>query len=94
MNAMDSQPAITTEDQPVEILLVEDNPNDVQLTLHALKRHRLTNRIHVVRDGAEALEFLFGTGAYGERYGKSQAGDARPETSAGGREGGTAGDAG
>jgi len=69
MNAMDSQPAITTEDQPVEILLVEDNPNDVQLTLHALKRHRLTNRIHVVRDGAEALEFLFGTGAYGERKG-------------------------
>ena len=51
----------------VEILLVEDNPNDVELTLHALKRHNLANRIHVVRDGAEALEFLFCTGAYADR---------------------------
>jgi two-component system response regulator len=49
--------------EAVEILLVEDNPNDVQLTLHALKRHRLTNRIRVVRDGAEALDFLFADGA-------------------------------
>jgi two-component system response regulator len=51
----------------VEILLVEDNPNDVELALHALKKNNLTNNIHVVRDGAEALEFLFGTGAYAER---------------------------
>lgn len=50
----------------VEILLVEDNPNDVTLTLRALRRHNLSNRIHVVRDGAEALEFIFGTGAYAE----------------------------
>ncbi len=48
----------------VEILLVEDNPNDAELTLHTLKRHNLANRIHVVRDGAEALEFIFCTGAY------------------------------
>src|SRR5437764_15276676 len=48
----------------VEILLVEDNPNDIELTLHAFQRNHLTNRVHVVRDGAEALEFLFGTGAY------------------------------
>lgn len=48
----------------VEILLVEDNPNDLELALHALKRNKLANRIHVVRDGAEALEFLFRTGAY------------------------------
>jgi two-component system response regulator len=48
----------------VEILLVEDNPNDVELTLHALQAHNLANRIHVVRDGAEALEFIFATGAY------------------------------
>jgi two-component system response regulator len=48
-------------DDPVEILLIEDNPNDVELTLHALKRNKLTNPIHVVRDGAEALEFLFGS---------------------------------
>ena len=51
----------------VEILLVEDNPNDVRLALHALQRHNLTNHIHVVRDGAEALEFLFCTGAYAHR---------------------------
>jgi len=48
----------------VEILLVEDNPNDVELALHALKKNKLANRIHVVRDGAEALEFIFRTGAY------------------------------
>ena len=47
----------------IEILLVEDNPNDVELTLHALKKNNLTNRIHIVRDGAEALDYLFGSGA-------------------------------
>lgn len=51
----------------VEILLVEDNPNDVELTLHALRKNHISNRIHVVRDGAEALEFIFCTGAYAER---------------------------
>lgn len=51
----------------IEILLVEDNPADVELTLHAFKKHKLTNKIHVVWDGAEALEFLFGTGAYAGR---------------------------
>jgi two-component system, response regulator len=51
----------------IEILLVEDNPNDVELTLHALKKNNLTNRIHVVRDGAEALEYLFGSGTYAGR---------------------------
>ena len=51
----------------VEILLVEDNPNDLELSLHAFKKNRLTNRIQVVRDGAEALEFIFCTGAYAER---------------------------
>ncbi|MBU0514938.1 MAG: response regulator [Proteobacteria bacterium] len=51
----------------VEILLVEDNPNDVELTLHAFRSANLANRIHVVRDGAEALEFLFCTGAYSDR---------------------------
>jgi two-component system response regulator len=54
-------------DRLVEILLVEDNPSDVQLTLHALERHKLTNRIHVVRDGVEALDFLFSTGQYADR---------------------------
>lgn len=51
----------------IEILLVEDNPNDVELTLHALQENKLANRIEVVRDGAEALEFIFCTGAYGNR---------------------------
>ncbi|MEE9144012.1 MAG: response regulator [Candidatus Binatia bacterium] len=51
----------------VEILLVEDNPYDVELTLHALDKSHITNHIHVVRDGAEALEFIFCTGAYAER---------------------------
>ena len=51
----------------VEILLVEDDPNDVELTLHAFKSHNLTNRIEVVRDGEEALEFIYCTGAYADR---------------------------
>ena len=55
------------DENSIEILLVEDNPNDVELTLHALKKNNLTNRIHVVRDGAEALEYLFSSGAYAER---------------------------
>jgi CheY-like chemotaxis protein len=51
----------------VEILLVEDNPNDVELTLRALKRYNLANKVFVVKDGAEALEFLFATGAHADR---------------------------
>lgn len=49
------------------ILLVEDSPNDVELTLEALKEARLANDVVVVRDGAEALEYLFCTGAYAGR---------------------------
>ena len=52
---------------PVEILLVEDNPNDVELALHALKRNNLSNPIHIARDGAEALEFVFRTGKFADR---------------------------
>lgn len=51
----------------IEILLVEDNLNDVELTLRALKKRNLANKVHVVNDGAEALEFIFGTGTYAER---------------------------
>jgi two-component system response regulator len=54
-------------DQPVEILLVEDSPDDIELTLHALQGNNLANRIHVVRDGAEALDFLFCKGQYSAR---------------------------
>jgi two-component system response regulator len=50
-----------------EILLVEDNPNDVKLTLLAFKTANLANPIHVARDGVEALEFLFCTGEHAER---------------------------
>jgi len=46
-----------------DILLVEDNPSDVKLTLHALKSANLANKIHVARDGVEAIEFLFGNGS-------------------------------
>jgi len=52
---------------PIEVLLIEDNPNDVEMTLYAFEQYRLSNRIHVVRDGAEALEFIFATGAYADR---------------------------
>ena len=51
------------------ILLVEDNPSDAELTLRALKKAHVTNDVHVARDGAEALEFLFGEGAYAARAG-------------------------
>ena len=51
----------------VEILLVEDNPNDVKLALHAFQKHHLANQVHVVRDGAEALEFIFCSDRYAER---------------------------
>lgn len=48
----------------VEILLVEDNPDDVELTLRALKKHNLANKVQVVKDGAEALDFIFHTGSF------------------------------
>lgn len=55
-----------TQDE-VEILLVEDNPADVELTLHALRNNNVRNRIQVVRDGEEALDFLFCRGPYSKR---------------------------
>ena len=51
----------------VEILLVEDNLADVELTLHALRHNNLANRIQVVRDGEEALDFVFCRGAFDRR---------------------------
>ena len=51
----------------VEILLVEDNPNDVKLAMHAFKAHHIANHVQVVRDGAEALEFIFCTDRYADR---------------------------
>lgn len=51
----------------IEILLVEDNPSDVELALHAFQQNHLSNRIQVARDGQEALEFLFSEGPYADR---------------------------
>ena len=53
--------------EAVEILLVEDNPQHVELTLRALKGRRLANHVRVAKDGVEALEFIFATGAYAGR---------------------------
>ena len=49
------------------ILLVEDNPDDEALTLRALKKNNILNEVIVTRDGAEALDYLFGTGAHAGR---------------------------
>ncbi|MDO8670205.1 MAG: response regulator [Dehalococcoidia bacterium] len=64
----------TKVDRLVEILLVEDNPKDEELALHALAMNRLANRIDVVHDGAEALDYLFCEGAYAGRSFRSNPG--------------------
>ncbi len=51
----------------IDILLVEDNPNDAELTLRALTMHNMANTVEWVKDGAEALDFLFLRGAYATR---------------------------
>jgi two-component system, response regulator len=51
----------------VEILLVEDNPTDAELTMRALKRKNMINKLVWVKDGAEALDFIFARGSYSER---------------------------
>src|SRR5215207_3391716 len=51
----------------IEILLVEDNPDDVELALFALKKNNFANTVHVARDGEEALDFLFCRNGHGTR---------------------------
>ena len=51
----------------MEILLVEDNPNDAELALRALKAHNLANKLIWLKDGAEALDFIFAQGQYSDR---------------------------
>ncbi|HZW25949.1 MAG TPA: response regulator [Gallionella sp.] len=58
---------MTTQIDDVEILLVEDNRTDAELCTLALKEHNLANKLVWVKDGAEALDFLFATGAYAGR---------------------------
>lgn len=58
---------MNTDTDIVEVLLVEDTPADAELALRALKKRGLANRVVWVKDGAEALDFLFGTGAYAGR---------------------------
>ena len=57
------------ESDVVEILLVEDNSADVELTLRALKKHNLANKVHVVTDGAQALDYFFKNGFGSNREG-------------------------
>ncbi|HEY7698925.1 MAG TPA: response regulator [Vicinamibacteria bacterium] len=59
--------------QAAEILVVEDDADDLELTMRALRKHQLGDRVAVVRDGAEAIAYLFGTGPY-----ESRASDANP----------------
>lgn len=54
--------------EPVDILLVEDNPQDVELTLRAIKKHNIASSIHVAEDGAAALDFIFCRGEYAGRH--------------------------
>ncbi|HKC46440.1 MAG TPA: response regulator [Gemmatimonadales bacterium] len=58
---------VTVEE--VEVLLVEDNSSDAELTVRALKKNNLTNRLQIARDGVEALDFLFARGAFANRVG-------------------------
>jgi CheY-like chemotaxis protein len=58
---------MSNENNEVEILLVEDNPTDAELCIRALKKNNLANNLVWVKDGAEALDFLFATGTYSDR---------------------------
>jgi len=51
----------------IEILLVEDNPRDAELTIRTLRKRNLANHLYLVEDGAAALDFIFGRGTYAER---------------------------
>lgn len=57
------------DSKAVEILLVEDNPDDLELTLHALRKDNLANRIQVARDGEEALDYIFARGSHARTNG-------------------------
>ncbi len=56
----------------VEILLVEDNPEDAELTMLALKKENLANKVYLVEDGAEALDYIYAEGEYSDRESKDR----------------------
>lgn len=56
----------------VDIVLVEDNPSDIKLAIHAIRKSNLTSSVQVLRDGAEALEYLRHTGRYADRKGEER----------------------
>lgn len=58
---------ILEAESEIDVLLVEDNASDAELAVRELRRHKFANRIHVIRDGAEALDFIFCRGAYDYR---------------------------
>jgi two-component system, response regulator len=58
---------MVTNYNPVQILIVEDNPNDAELTLRAFRKHNLANEIYVAEDGVEALDFVFCEGKFRSR---------------------------
>lgn len=55
------------DNQEIEILIIEDNPDDAELAIRALRKQHLANQVIHLHDGAEALDFLFGTGQYAGR---------------------------
>lgn len=61
------QPTEPFSEQPISIVLVEDNPTDAELTIRALRRSRIGNQIQLLEDGVEALDFLFCRGNYAHR---------------------------
>ena len=65
MQDSNAMPESTTD--RIEILLVEDNPRDVEMTLRALKKRNVANKVYVAKDGAEALDYLFATGPHAAR---------------------------
>ena len=60
------------EKNEIEILLVEDNLNDAELTIRALRKNKVANNLIHLKHGAEALDFLFGTGSYADRDPRSK----------------------
>lgn len=62
----DSQMVYSPNAQPIEILLVEDSPGDARLTLEALSDAKIANNLHIVQDGAEAVDFLYRRAGYAD----------------------------